>query len=710
MAATGYTPIQLYYSTTAAAVPTAGNLSSGELAINITDGKLYYKSNAGVVTLLAGATAGPAGGSNTQVQFNSSGALAGSANMTFNGTTLVVNDLTDSSLTATRVVYAGTAGNLVDSANLTFNGTTLTPNALTVTNAVTLTGGTANGVLYLNGSKVATSGSALTFDGNIFGVNSTSNNLTANFNSDNASGLYIRFQNSGTSIGDVGSGLNLYTGGSASDFGINARTGSLIFSQGNTYRGRFDTSGNLLVNLATALANGKLQVAGSIGLSGNTEIRQATNSDGNTLRLLATQVVVGATNAMSYGYAGSALLASFASAASATVLEVGGNVAGHRLTVTNDSTGQSGNLNYTNTGGSRFYVNSLTGYAGFGTSSPVDQVSITTVDGGNTAAKLRLTGSNAGGIINFYNTTFPTGQFNFDQSGNFTLSQSLLYATSTIYPTLTIDTSQQLFMKANVTGFTDIKALRASAFGYSTTSYGALIIGATSGNITPCINVDPVANTGGAFSGTGGEVMFRNGVGFIQPNSANTNFNPILTFDTAGNGFYVTKSIGLGGTSPTSSGVGITFPATQSASSNANTLDDYEEGSWTPVLNFSGGTTGIVASYATGSYVKVGKVVHAWCSIYLSNKGSSTGDASVAGLPFVGSNGFYNEQTGSIADVNSITFGGIMMVRVGYSVIAGNISAIQLFQVTSGNAQTQVTNTGFINSSSFSCYVCYTTS
>jgi hypothetical protein len=96
MAQAGFTPIQLYFSTTAAAVPTSGNLANGELAINITDGKLYYKSNAGVVTLLAGATAGPAGGSNTQVQFNSSGALAGSANMTFNGTTLTAGGLTSS--------------------------------------------------------------------------------------------------------------------------------------------------------------------------------------------------------------------------------------------------------------------------------------------------------------------------------------------------------------------------------------------------------------------------------------------------------------------------------------------------------------------------------------------------------------------------------------------------------------------------------------
>jgi len=53
MAQTNYTPISLYYSTTAAAVPVNTNLVNGELAINITDGKLYYKDNAGVVKLLA---------------------------------------------------------------------------------------------------------------------------------------------------------------------------------------------------------------------------------------------------------------------------------------------------------------------------------------------------------------------------------------------------------------------------------------------------------------------------------------------------------------------------------------------------------------------------------------------------------------------------------------------------------------------------------
>ena len=53
MAETGYTPIQLYRSTTASAVPTAGNLADGELAINTLDGKLYYKNSAGTVTVMA---------------------------------------------------------------------------------------------------------------------------------------------------------------------------------------------------------------------------------------------------------------------------------------------------------------------------------------------------------------------------------------------------------------------------------------------------------------------------------------------------------------------------------------------------------------------------------------------------------------------------------------------------------------------------------
>jgi hypothetical protein len=57
MAATGYTPISLYYSSTAAAVPVNTNLVAGELALNTTDEKLYFKNAAGTVKLLASNTA-----------------------------------------------------------------------------------------------------------------------------------------------------------------------------------------------------------------------------------------------------------------------------------------------------------------------------------------------------------------------------------------------------------------------------------------------------------------------------------------------------------------------------------------------------------------------------------------------------------------------------------------------------------------------------
>ena len=78
---------------------------------------------------------------------------------------------------------------------------------------------------------------------------------------------------------------------------------------------------------------------------------------------------------------------------------------------------------------------------------------------------------------------------------------------------------------------------------------------------------------------------------------------------------------------------GITFPAVQVASANANTLDDYEEGTWTPVLGGSGGTSGQTYS-STGFYVKVGRLVYATYVVVLSNKGTITGSVQLQGLPF----------------------------------------------------------------------------
>ena len=121
MAQTNYTPISLYYSATAAAVPTAANLVPGELAINTADGKLYYEDSSGVVQVLATKSTGSIGGSNTQVQFNNSGSLGGSSGLTWDGSFLTTSSIKNSALTSGRVTYAGASGLLSDSANFVYD-------------------------------------------------------------------------------------------------------------------------------------------------------------------------------------------------------------------------------------------------------------------------------------------------------------------------------------------------------------------------------------------------------------------------------------------------------------------------------------------------------------------------------------------------------------------------------------------------------------
>jgi hypothetical protein len=89
-----------------------------------------------------------------------------------------------------------------------------------------------------------------------------------------------------------------------------------------------------------------------------------------------------------------------------------------------------------------------------------------------------------------------------------------------------------------------------------------------------------------------------------------------------------TGALALKGASTSATGVGITFPATQSASTDANTLDDYEEGTWTPSI---GGT----ATYngQTGLYTKIGRTVYIQC--YLEINVIGTGSVNtISGLPF----------------------------------------------------------------------------
>jgi hypothetical protein len=101
MAASGFTPISLYHSTTAAAAPVNTNLVAGELAINVTDGKLFYKDNSNVVQVIGWKTVPAAAGGTGQTSLTANNVILG------NGTSAV------------QFVAPGSNGNV-----LTSNGTT----------------------------------------------------------------------------------------------------------------------------------------------------------------------------------------------------------------------------------------------------------------------------------------------------------------------------------------------------------------------------------------------------------------------------------------------------------------------------------------------------------------------------------------------------------------------------------------------------------
>jgi hypothetical protein len=191
------------------------------------------------------------------------------------------------------------------------------------------------------------------------------------------------------------------------------------------------------------------------------------------------------------------------------------------------------------------------------------------------------------------------------------LTDSSLTATNVVYA----GTSGNLTGSANLTfdGTTLSSSIASAAAGLSlnsSTAGKANIVYRSAGTQKAIVGLaGAILGTSstdlGFFAETGGAIK-------LYANGASTNSG---TFNQYG--------LGIGAAVP-SSGQGITFPAAQDASSNANTLDDYEEGTWTPA---SGGGTG-----TTAYYTKIGRMVYVYGDVTFTGVSSPT--QSITGLPF----------------------------------------------------------------------------
>jgi hypothetical protein len=138
----------------------------------------------------------------------------------------------------------------------------------------------------------------------------------------------------------------------------------------------------------------------------------------------------------------------------------------------------------------------------------------------------------------------------------------------------------------------------------------------------------------------------------IQATRGADNNSGHLIFQTANSGspsevfrLSATGAAVLRGGTVGATGVGIAFPATQSASTNANTLDDYEEGTWTPA-DASG--VGLTYTNSSGFYIKTGRVVQAYADFRFPSTSDGNSARFTLPIPVYGDRGggslnyFYN--------------------------------------------------------------------
>ena len=163
-----------------------------------------------------------------------------------------------------------------------------------------------------------------------------------------------------------------------------------------------------------------------------------------------------------------------------------------------------------------------------------------------------------------------------------------------------------------------------------------------------------------------------------------------------------TTTVGVGGATPAASGAGITFPATASASSDANTLDDYEEGTWTPTVLFSTSNGDRSYFYQVGRYVKIGNLVHVQGYLQFSES-TASGNLTIGGLPFTSSSVSLNYSSGTIYG-NSLTG---LSGQIQFLIDSSATSMIVYYSGT--GSRTQLTNSNTGSSSDFSFSVCYQT-
>lgn len=469
MAASGFTPIQLYYSTTNGNVPSAGNLAFGELAVNAYNGKLYYKnSNTGVVSVLADgavATGNLPGGSTGSVVYQSSTGvtaylpIAGASALLYSNGTLPAYSATG---TAGSIVYStgsapayasiGAVGSIVYS-----NGTT--PTSLPIGTVDTVLTSTGTIPQFVSQSSLSVGTAAVAGFATTAGAATTATTATTATNLAGGAANRVAYQSSssnttfvaapvtaGTVLGWTGSVLDWVAapaattttnvaGGAQYQIPFQSGVSTTTFSSNLTFNSSTNTLGSTNITATSAVSGNT--VGATLGVSAGTTVTAGTSVTATTSVNGATHVATGSiassssTGAYSYGtlsYSDTNIFESSQTSVNSYAQKI----------LQNTSNGATASVDYivsNNLGtGTTYYgdfgMNSST-YSGVGPFQAANAVYLYSTDsdlvvGTKTAHSLRLvTNDNSADSM----TISPVGAVAFN--GNFGVSGQVLYSNGT---------------------------------------------------------------------------------------------------------------------------------------------------------------------------------------------------------------------------------------------------------------------------------------
>jgi hypothetical protein len=260
------------------------------------------------------------------------------------------------------------------------------------------------------------------------------------------------------------------------------------------------------------------------------------------------------------------------------------------------------------------------------------------------------------------------------------------------------------------TGVTGTLPVANGGTGQTSYTNGQLLIGNTTGNTLTKATL--TAGTGITITNGTGSISIASTAAAggsttqVQYNNAGV-FGGISGVTTDGTRMTASTTIGVGGATPSTSGSGITFPATASASTSANTLDDYEEGTWTPA--FTGYTGGY--SNQAGRYVKIGQFVSIETLLQPATATftSSSAETVITGLPFASLSLTYLGSGPGVVHCQAVSFSltGNNANNGGSQITCAvnTSSQLQFFCTASGSTRGIVLNNAFANNCiiEFSC-------